>query len=40
MCRKARDVASGVSLGKTITGAYLGGNSKYSNESFEELMIM
>ena len=40
MSRRVRDAAPGMSLGQTATGAYLGGNSKYSNESFEELMIM
>ena len=40
MSRRVSDTASGVSLDQTATGAYLGGNSKYSNESFEELMIM
>lgn len=31
------DAASGVSMAQTATGADLGGSSKYSNESFEEL---
>ena len=35
MSRRVHDAAPGVSLDQTA-----GGNSKYSNESFQELMIM
>ena len=36
---EACNAAYGVTLGETANGACLGGNSKYSNESFEEVMI-
>ena len=34
--RGGRDAAFGASLGKTASGADLGGSSKYSNENFED----
>ena len=34
--RGDRDAAFGVSLGETVSGADLGGSSKYSNENFED----
>ena len=40
MNRRVRHATAGVSLGQTATGTYLGDYNKYSNESFEELMIM